>query len=103
LKFFRIKLDNFDIKQCNLSSHMYVYTVKFLFLQCPTIVFVIQQTPCKSFIIIFTCHRQISRAWVASNVEGTFKRSATLGMVIGFGNINGAVAANIVSEFYLLP
>ncbi|KAF4573040.1 hypothetical protein EYR36_007550 [Pleurotus pulmonarius] len=34
-------------------------------------------------------------AWVAGNVEGSYKRSVTLGMAIGFGNINGAVAANI--------
>ncbi|KAJ8520100.1 hypothetical protein ONZ45_g3024 [Pleurotus djamor] len=34
-------------------------------------------------------------AWVASNIEGSYKRSVTLGMAIGFGNINGAVAANI--------
>jgi len=37
-----------------------------------------------------------SVAWVASNVEGSYKRSVTLGMAIGFGNINGAVTANIV-------
>lgn len=36
-----------------------------------------------------------SVAWVANNVEGTYKRSVTLGMAIGFGNINGAVTANI--------
>ncbi|KAJ3515278.1 hypothetical protein NLJ89_g1857 [Agrocybe chaxingu] len=36
-----------------------------------------------------------SVAWVASNVEGAYKRSVTLGMAIGFGNINGAVTANI--------
>ncbi|CAA7259935.1 unnamed protein product [Cyclocybe aegerita] len=34
-------------------------------------------------------------AWIASNVEGAYKRSVTLGMAIGFGNINGAVTANI--------
>lgn len=44
-------------------------------------------------------HQRISRAWVASNVEGTYKRSVTLGMAIGFGNINGAVTANIASRF----
>ncbi|KAG6841931.1 hypothetical protein C0991_005111 [Blastosporella zonata] len=44
-----------------------------------------------------------SVAWVASNVEGTYKRSVTLGIAIGFGNINGAVTANIyrVSPFRL--
>ncbi|KAF8167777.1 major facilitator superfamily domain-containing protein [Crassisporium funariophilum] len=36
-----------------------------------------------------------SVAWVASNTEGAYKRSVTLGMAIGFGNINGAVTANI--------
>ncbi|KAG5340608.1 hypothetical protein C0989_001050 [Termitomyces sp. Mn162] len=38
-----------------------------------------------------------SVAWVASNIEGTYKRSVTLGIAIGFGNIHGAVTANIVS------
>jgi len=33
---------------------------------------------------------------VAGNVEGSYKRSVTLGMAIGFGNLNGAVASNIV-------
>ncbi|KAI0307925.1 MFS general substrate transporter [Multifurca ochricompacta] len=34
-------------------------------------------------------------AWVSSNVEGSYKRSAVLGMAIGFGNLNGAVTANV--------
>lgn len=39
----------------------------------------------------------IPSAWVAGNVEGAYKRSVTLGMAIGWGNINGAVTSNIVS------
>ncbi|KAH7917772.1 MFS general substrate transporter, partial [Leucogyrophana mollusca] len=35
------------------------------------------------------------RAWVAGNVEGAYKRSVTLAMAIGFGNINGAVSSNV--------
>ncbi|KAF5373271.1 hypothetical protein D9615_007392 [Tricholomella constricta] len=34
-------------------------------------------------------------AWVSNNVEGSYKRSVSLAMVIGFGNINGAVSSNI--------
>ncbi|TRM66434.1 major facilitator superfamily domain-containing protein [Schizophyllum amplum] len=34
-------------------------------------------------------------AWVAGNVEGAYKRSVTLGMAIGFGNLNGAVTSNV--------
>jgi len=34
-------------------------------------------------------------AWVSNNVEGSYKRSVTLAMVISFGNINGAVSSNI--------
>ncbi|KAF9244581.1 major facilitator superfamily domain-containing protein [Melanogaster broomeanus] len=34
-------------------------------------------------------------AWIASNVEGSYKRGVTLAMVIGWGNINGAVASNV--------
>jgi len=34
-------------------------------------------------------------AWVANNVEGAYKRGVTIAMVVGFGNINGAVSSNI--------
>lgn len=37
-------------------------------------------------------------AWVSNNVEGSYKRSVTLGMVISFGNINGAVSSNVVRK-----
>ncbi|KAI0814876.1 MFS general substrate transporter [Irpex lacteus] len=37
----------------------------------------------------------IREAWVSSNVEGSYKRSATLGMAIGWGNLNGAVTSNV--------
>ncbi|THG94934.1 hypothetical protein EW026_g6627 [Hermanssonia centrifuga] len=36
-----------------------------------------------------------SVAWVSSNVEGSYKRSATLGMAIGWGNLNGAITSNV--------
>lgn len=42
-------------------------------------------------------------AWVSNNVEGSYKRSVTLGMVISFGNINGAVSSNVVRPPLLLP
>ncbi|KAJ7066454.1 MFS general substrate transporter [Mycena amicta] len=34
-------------------------------------------------------------AWMSNNVEGTYKRSVSLAMVISFGNINGAVSSNV--------
>ncbi|KAI0339600.1 hypothetical protein BDW22DRAFT_1431502 [Trametopsis cervina] len=34
-------------------------------------------------------------AWVSNNVEGSYKCSVTLAMVISFGNINGAVSSNV--------
>ncbi|KAJ7623132.1 MFS general substrate transporter [Roridomyces roridus] len=34
-------------------------------------------------------------AWVSNNVEGSYKRSVSIAMVIGFGNINGAVSSNV--------
>ncbi|KAI0274731.1 MFS general substrate transporter [Gloeopeniophorella convolvens] len=37
----------------------------------------------------------IRKAWVSGNVEGSYKRSAVLGMAIGFGNLNGAVTSNV--------
>ncbi|KAF8710273.1 MFS general substrate transporter, partial [Rhizoctonia solani] len=34
-------------------------------------------------------------AWMSNNVEGSYKRSVALGMIISFGNLNGAVSSNI--------
>ncbi|KIM44467.1 hypothetical protein M413DRAFT_353864 [Hebeloma cylindrosporum] len=34
-------------------------------------------------------------SWVSNNVEGSYKRSVSLAMVISFGNINGAVSSNV--------
>ncbi|EJT99766.1 MFS general substrate transporter [Dacryopinax primogenitus] len=34
-------------------------------------------------------------AFVSNNTEGSYKRSVVLAMVIGFGNLNGAVSSNI--------
>jgi len=34
-------------------------------------------------------------AWTSNNVEGSYKRSVSLAMVISFGNINGAVSSNV--------
>ncbi|VUC33515.1 unnamed protein product [Clonostachys rosea] len=36
-----------------------------------------------------------SLSWVSNNTEGSLKRAIALGMVIGFGNFNGAVSSNI--------
>ncbi|TRM57905.1 major facilitator superfamily domain-containing protein [Schizophyllum amplum] len=37
-------------------------------------------------------------AWMSNNVEGSYKRSVSIAMVIGFGNINGAVSSNVYRE-----
>jgi len=37
----------------------------------------------------------ITIAWVANNVEGVYKRGIVLGLVIGWGNLNGVVSSNI--------
>ncbi|KAK0660828.1 major facilitator superfamily domain-containing protein [Cercophora samala] len=34
-------------------------------------------------------------AWVANNTEGSYKRGIVLGLVIGWGNLNGLVSCNI--------
>ncbi|PPQ78684.1 hypothetical protein CVT25_010705 [Psilocybe cyanescens] len=36
-----------------------------------------------------------SVSWVANNVEGSYKRSVSMAMVISFGNLNGAVSSNV--------
>ncbi|KAF2842966.1 MFS nicotinic acid transporter-like protein Tna1 [Patellaria atrata CBS 101060] len=34
-------------------------------------------------------------SWASNNVEGVYKRGVTLGIVIGWGNLNGVVSSNI--------
>ncbi|KAK0239155.1 MFS general substrate transporter [Armillaria nabsnona] len=34
-------------------------------------------------------------AWFSNNIEGTYKRGVTLGMIISFGSLNGAVSSNV--------
>jgi hypothetical protein len=34
-------------------------------------------------------------SWVANNTEGSLKRAVTLGMVVGWGNLNGVASSNI--------
>lgn len=34
-------------------------------------------------------------SWVANNVEGSLKRAVVMGMVVGWGNLNGVVSSNI--------
>ncbi|TFK77220.1 MFS general substrate transporter [Pluteus cervinus] len=65
------------------------------------IILIISRSPALSYFSVFLAVSAIyptipnSVAWVANNVEGSYKRSVTLGMAIGFGNLNGAVTANI--------
>jgi len=65
------------------------------------IILIASTSPALSYFAVYLAVSAIyptipnSVAWVASNVEGSYKRSVTLGMAIGFGNINGAVTANI--------
>lgn len=41
------------------------------------------------------CFTANTITWVANNVEGPFKRSVTMAMVISFGNLTGAVSSNV--------
>lgn len=34
-------------------------------------------------------------SWLANNTEGSLKRAVVLGMVVGWGNLNGIVSSNI--------
>lgn len=65
------------------------------------IILICSRTPVLSYFAVYLAISAIyptipnSVAWVAGNVEGSYKRSVTLGMAIGFGNLNGAVTSNI--------
>lgn len=36
--------------------------------------------------------------WVSNNVEGVYKRGVTLGIVIGWGNLNGVMSSNVYRQ-----
>lgn len=38
-------------------------------------------------------------SWCANNVEGVYKRGVTLGIVIGWGNINGVMSSNVYPTY----
>ncbi|KAJ3904179.1 MFS general substrate transporter [Lentinula edodes] len=65
------------------------------------IILIASRSPGLSYFAVFLAASAIypsipnNVAWVAGNVEGAYKRSVTLGMAIGWGNINGAVTSNI--------
>ncbi|KAF8634477.1 hypothetical protein AX15_000917 [Amanita polypyramis BW_CC] len=65
------------------------------------IILILSRTPGLSYFAVYLAVSAIfptvpnSVAWIASNTEGAYKRSVTLGMAVGFGNLNGAVATNI--------
>ncbi|KAF7799237.1 hypothetical protein EIP86_010469 [Pleurotus ostreatoroseus] len=65
------------------------------------IILIASKTPSLSYFAVYLAAAAIyptipnSVAWVSSNVEGAYKRSATLGMAIGWGNLNGAVTSNV--------
>ncbi|CAL1695329.1 unnamed protein product [Somion occarium] len=65
------------------------------------VILIASTNPALSYFAVYLAASSIyptipnSVAWVSGNVEGSYKRSATLGMAIGWGNLNGAVTSNI--------
>ncbi|KAJ8474468.1 hypothetical protein ONZ51_g7199 [Trametes cubensis] len=65
------------------------------------IILICSTNPSLSYFAVYLAASSIyptipnSVAWVSSNVEGSYKRSAVLGMAIGWGNLNGAVTSNV--------
>lgn len=65
------------------------------------IILIVSRSPRLSYFAVYLGVSAIfptvpnSVAWIATNTEGAYKRSVTLGLAVGFGNINGAVATNI--------
>ncbi|KJA23556.1 hypothetical protein HYPSUDRAFT_201281 [Hypholoma sublateritium FD-334 SS-4] len=55
------------------------------------IILVASRNPALSYFAVYLA----ACSWVSNNVEGSYKRSVSLAMVIGFGNINGAVSSNV--------
>lgn len=65
------------------------------------IILAVSRTPALSYFAVYLATCGIypvipnTIAWMSNNVEGSYKRSVSLGMVISFGNINGAVSSNV--------
>ncbi|KAF8269706.1 MFS general substrate transporter [Lactarius quietus] len=65
------------------------------------IVLKVSKNPTLSYVAVYFAASGIyplspnTIAWVTNNVEGSYKRSVSLAMVISFGNINGAVSSNV--------
>ncbi|CED83264.1 Permease of the major facilitator superfamily [Phaffia rhodozyma] len=65
------------------------------------IILIVSRKPALSYFAIYLAAAGIyplipnTIAWVSNNTEGSYKRSLTMGLVIGFGNLNGAVTSNI--------
>ncbi|KAF5385409.1 hypothetical protein D9757_005389 [Collybiopsis confluens] len=72
------------LKSLTQSAHLQLGAVGYIIL-------IASRSPALSYFAVFLG----ASAWVAGNVEGAYKRGVTLGMAIGFGNINGAVTSNI--------
>lgn len=65
------------------------------------IVLIVSRTPALSYVAVYVAAGGIyplipnTVAWVSNNVEGSYKRSVSLAMVISSGNLNGAVSSNV--------
>ncbi|KAF8507966.1 MFS general substrate transporter [Hysterangium stoloniferum] len=63
------------------------------------IILIASRNPALSYFAVFLAasgiYPLIRDVWFSNNVEGTYKRSVTLAMIISFGNINGAVSSNV--------
>ncbi|ETW87358.1 major facilitator superfamily [Heterobasidion irregulare TC 32-1] len=65
------------------------------------IILIASRSPSLSYFAVYLTASAIyptipnSVAWISGNVEGSYKRSAVLGMAVGFGNLNGAVTSNV--------
>ncbi|PPQ67081.1 hypothetical protein CVT25_005682 [Psilocybe cyanescens] len=84
-----------------ISSRRYINFALFGMGLVAYVILIASRSPALSYFAVYLAVSAIypiipnSVAWVASNVEGSYKRAVTLGIAIGFGNINGAVTANI--------
>ncbi|KAF9240614.1 major facilitator superfamily domain-containing protein [Melanogaster broomeanus] len=88
--------------------NLYVLTAKFLlrhahlfFISMHTgyIILISSRNATLSYIAVYLAacgiYPCIHSAWVSNNVEGSYKRSVSLAMVISSGNIQGAISSNV--------
>jgi len=65
------------------------------------LILILSHNPSLSYFAVYVAAASLysvvpnTAAWISSNVEGSYKRAAAIAVALTFGNLNGAVTANV--------